>query len=153
MALSQRSAGIITFRLPRESGEIDAAEFLLLDYGRYWDYPKGHVESGECDQATARRELLEEIGIAHAELLPGFAHELTYFFRSKRGLVRKTVMFFLGRVPPNAAVRLSHEHTDYAWLRYPGALDRLTYASAKNVLRAAWDFLEAREKRMGVGGQ
>src|SRR5207302_1546507 len=120
MALSERSAGIITFRLPHSVTESDAAaaaaaaEFLLLDYGRYWDYPKGHVESGEDDRAAARRELLEETGIADVDLLPDFAHELTYFFRSKRRLVRKIVIFFLGRVAPEASVRVSDEHTDYA---------------------------------------
>lgn len=141
MALSERSAGIIVYRLPPTGGD---REFLLLDYGRYWDYAKGHVEAGEDDRMGALRELREETGIPSAELLDGFAHELTYFFRSRRGLVRKTVVFFLGRVAPDAAVTLSHEHTDYAWLPYEAARERVTYAGAKAVLQAAQEHLTSR---------
>jgi bis(5'-nucleosidyl)-tetraphosphatase len=134
MALSERSAGLIVYRVAANGG---AQEFLLLDYGRYWDYPKGHVEAGEDDRTAALRELREETAIAAIELLDGFAHEMTYFFRSRRGLVRKTVVFFLGRVAPDAAVTLSAEHVDHAWLTYEAARDRVTYASAKAVIQAA----------------
>lgn len=139
MALSERSAGVIVYRLPAGGGE---REFLLLDYGRYWDYAKGHVEPCEDDRTAALRELREETDIRSAELLDGFAHEMTYFFRSKRGLVRKSVVFFLGRVAPDAAVTLSPEHADYAWLTYEAARRRVTYASAKAVLQAAQEHLD-----------
>src|SRR5688572_2987959 len=92
---TQRSAGMIVFRLHGRSKE---PHFLLLDYGRYWEYPKGHVESGEDDLTAAIRELSEETGITDVEPVEGFQHEITYFFRDKRkGLIRKTVVFFLGQ--------------------------------------------------------
>ena len=141
MAVNERSAGIIVFR---KSGGGGAREkFLLLDYGRYWDYPKGHVEKGEDDKAAATRELAEETGIREIELLPGFAHEMTYFFRSKRGLVRKTVVFFLGQTDIRD-VTLSDEHSGFAWLGYEDAYARVSYASAKGVLKAAQDWLTKR---------
>src|SRR5437764_544622 len=93
MALHERSAGVIVFTKRAAS---KAPRFLLLDYGRYWDYPKGHVEKGEDDRTAALRELREETGIADIDLIEGFTHEIAYFFRSKRGLVRKTVVFFVG---------------------------------------------------------
>lgn len=141
MAPDERSAGIILYRLPPGGGD---REFLLLDYGRYWDYAKGHVERNEDDRTAALRELREETGIPSAELLDGFAHEMTYFFQSRRGLVRKTVIFFLGRVAPDTAVTLSPEHVAYAWLPYEAARQRVTYASAKAVLQAAHEHLAGR---------
>ena len=58
----ERSAGLLLFNdtpgLPRR--------FLLLDYGKHWDYPKGHVEAGEDDVTAAHRELHEETGISGA---------------------------------------------------------------------------------------
>jgi 8-oxo-dGTP pyrophosphatase MutT (NUDIX family) len=136
MAIEERSAGIIVYR-DAGGGGGGGAEFLLLDYGKYWDYAKGHVEAGEDDLTAARRELREEAGIGEVELAEGFRHEIVYFFKSRRGLIRKTVVFFLGRAAPDAAVVVSHEHEGYEWLAYDAALERVTYASAKEVLRAA----------------
>src|SRR5947207_3138150 len=92
---AERSAGVVVYRLARRDAQ---PQFLLLDYGKYWDYPKGHVEKGEDDLTAALRELQEETGIDDAEIADGFRHEMTYFFRHKnKGLIRKTVVFFLGR--------------------------------------------------------
>src|SRR5687768_5733671 len=105
-----RSAGVDVYRIPPRQTE---PEFLLLDNGKFWDYPKGHVEAGEDDLTAALRELREEAGIAaaDAELAEGFRHEITYFFRDKRrGLIRKTVVFFLARVAADVTVTISHEH-------------------------------------------
>src|SRR4051794_39025610 len=102
----ERSAGVLVYR-----GSPSDPEFLLLDYGRHWDYPKGHVEAGEDDLTAAKRELEEETGLAEIEIDAGFQHEMTYFFRhKKKGLVRKTVVFFLGQVKGKPAIQLSDEH-------------------------------------------
>jgi bis(5'-nucleosidyl)-tetraphosphatase len=140
MVHQERSAGVIVYRNP--SGRAGAEEFLLLDYGRYWDYPKGHVEKGEDDHTTARRELAEETGIRQVQLLPGFSREMAYFFRGKQGLVRKTVRFFLGRVE-SEAVQLSSEHCAYAWLPFEPALERLGFTTAKKILQAAHEYLSS----------
>ena len=144
MVHQERSAGVIVFRLAGERR--DVARFLLLNYGKYWDYAKGHVEKGEDDQTAARRELREETGIASVGLIDGFSHEIAYFFRSKRGLVRKSVMFFLGRVESNI-VQLSEEHVGYEWLESDAAMDRLTYSGAKEVLHSAREFLMTHKTR------
>jgi 8-oxo-dGTP pyrophosphatase MutT (NUDIX family) len=140
MAIHERSAGVIVFReLPHQP-----IEYLLLDYGKHWDYPKGHVEKGETDEQAARRELAEETGIQDIKLLSGFAREITYFFRHRnRGLIRKQVVFFVGKVA-DAEIVLSHEHVGHAFLAYEDALKRVTYATAKNVLIEANTFLTAR---------
>jgi 8-oxo-dGTP pyrophosphatase MutT (NUDIX family) len=113
--------------------------YLLLDYGNYWDFAKGHVEAGEDDLAAARRELREETGITRIELIEGFSREITYFFRGKKGLVRKSVIFFLARAA-NADIILSEEHVGWAWLEYKSALGRVNFANAKDVLRAAHEY-------------
>jgi 8-oxo-dGTP pyrophosphatase MutT (NUDIX family) len=132
----ERSAGVIVFW----QGEDGNREYLLLDYGRHWDFPKGHLEKGETDESAALRELLEETGIADATLLPGFKHEMTYFFRANTDLVRKTVVLFLAGVS-NKAVQLSQEHSGSDWLGFAAARAKLTYSSARQALEGAEKFV------------
>ncbi len=135
----ERSAGVVVYR--------DVAgrrEFLLLDYGRHWDYAKGHLEGDEDDRAAALRELREETGLSEGvELLDGFEKMILYHFTSSRkGLVRKEVNFFVGKLDPEMAgeVMLSEEHVGYEWLEREPALDRLTFDNAKGVLAAAANY-------------
>ena len=139
MTRNERSAGFIAY-LVAPSGGI---EYLTLNYGRHWDFPKGHVESGEDDLAAAIRELREETGLTDPRVVPGFRHEIVYYFRDRRkGLIRKTVVFFLAEMP-GRDVALSHEHVGFEFLPFEQALKRVTYPTAKAVLRAAHAHLES----------
>lgn len=138
----ERSAGIVTYYIDPASPDRHA--YLLLDYGRHWDYPKGHVDKGEDDRSAAKRELLEETGLDRVDLVPDFAQEIVYFFKDKKkgSLIKKTVVFFLGRVH-SRNVKLSHEHVGFTFLPYDESRRTLTYASARKVLDAA-------EARLGL---
>ena len=138
----ERSAGVVVYR---NEGRVRL--YLLLDYGRYWDYPEGHVEKTEDDATAALRELAEETGITDADFVPGFEKEIVYFFRDrKKGLIRKEVVFFIARTSAKR-VKISHEHSGSAWLSHDDAVDRLTYANAKHVLRDAHEFLRVNHER------
>src|SRR5205085_5346592 len=96
---------------------------------------------GEDDVAAALRELAEETGIVDAQLIEGFQHEMTYFFRDKaRGLIRKTVVLFLAETKMRE-IRLSHEHSGGEFLPFEKAMKRVTYKNAKEALREANEFL------------
>src|SRR5882757_4202225 len=111
MPKRERSAGVIVFK---SAPAPDERHYLLLDYGKHWDFPKGHVEKGEELTQTALRELEEETGIKDVQLVPGFSHEIEYFFRNRRKeLIQKSVWFCLARTD-TANVRLSDEHVGYA---------------------------------------
>jgi bis(5'-nucleosidyl)-tetraphosphatase len=139
MARQERSAGVIVFHTSADNSK---RSYLLLDYGKHWDFPKGHVEKRETDLDAAIRELEEETGITRIELVPDFARSIVYFFRhSKRGLVRKEVMFFLAETK-SRKVTLSHEHVGHIFLPFDEAIARLTYPNAKQVLRDANEHLE-----------
>jgi len=134
-ARQERSAGFIIFRLRPGIGR----EYLLLDYGRHWDFPKGHLEDGEDDITAARRELREETGLAPMQVIPEFHHEITYYFRGRDArLIRKTVAFFIGQTDAaDADVRLSHEHSAFVFLPFEQAVKRTTYPTARQILRLA----------------
>ncbi|HEV7301570.1 MAG TPA: NUDIX domain-containing protein [Tepidisphaeraceae bacterium] len=142
---SERSAGVVVY-----ISTLHGREYLLLDYGRYWDFPKGHLEKGEDDRTAALRELQEETGITDVVLDASFFHEIQYTFRSRKGpLVDKTVAFFMGQTQTRK-VKISDEHVAYAFVPYEDAVKQVTYANARNLLKKAESRLDdaAKSDRM-----
>lgn len=130
------SAGVIVFRdQPRR-------EYLVLDYGSHWDFPKGHIEPGEDPLATARRELREETAIDDARFVSGYMERMRYFYRKAGEQMRKTVIYFLAETAKENVI-LSHEHCGYAWVTHEEGMTRLTFKSARELLTRAHKFLEA----------
>lgn len=148
----ERSAGAIIFR--RESNQ---THYLLLHYkteskrGGHWGFSKGHVEEGEAEIQTAKRELAEETGIKDVEIIPGFKELEKYFFRRNYGLkgeakktapwVFKSVIFYLAETKTKE-VKISEEHSDFIWLPYEEAFKKLTFKNAKNILKKANGFIK-----------
>ena len=130
------SAGVILFRRAPQR------EYLILDYGSHWDFPKGHIEPGEDFATTARRELAEETGIRDPRFIPGYEQRMSYAYRRAGELMRKVVVYFLAETG-GAEVVLSHEHCGFVWASYEAALARLTFPTAKELLGKAQQFLEA----------
>ncbi|SRR5260221_10313697 len=127
----QYSAGIIIYK--KENGTI---LYLLLKYGAgHWDFPKGKIETGETKQEAALRELKEETNLT-AQIDDNFEETIQYIFMYNQEKTTKTVYFFTGHAT-STDVKLSHEHTDYAWLPYQNALEQLTYDNAKEILKNA----------------
>ena len=134
------SGGIVFRRAPQ------GPEYLLLKYGAgHWDFPKGHVEQGETATQAAQREIAEETGIApeQQDFVVGFKDLVTYFYRRGSVLVRKEVHFYIVEAPAEAAVKLSHEHLEFAWLPLDKAMERLTFKTARDLLAKANRFLIA----------
>lgn len=130
------SAGVILFRNQPQR------EYLLLDYGSHWDFPKGHIEAGENPQTTAARELQEETGVRDARFVSGFKESMRYFYRKAGEGMLKVVIYFLAKTT-SGNVTLSDEHAGYLWLPYEPALKRLTFKNARDLLTKAHTFLNA----------
>jgi 8-oxo-dGTP pyrophosphatase MutT (NUDIX family) len=136
------SAGVVLFR------NHPHRQYLILDYGSHWDFPKGHIKTGEDSHTAAMRELLEETGIRDARLVPGFKESMRYFYRKGGERILKSVVYFVAETS-SRQVTLSHEHTGYAWVPFEEALGRLTYPTAREMLTKAHAFLGARDSGAG----
>lgn len=141
----ERSAGAMIFRVERGK-----PLYLLLHYPssakskkEYWDLPKGHMEKGESEEDTVRREIEEETGLKDIELFDGFLEEIRYWFQWKGEKISKTVVFYLAKTHEKK-VTISQEHLGFQWSEYEEAGRKLTYANAKRVLRKAHQFLKKR---------
>ncbi len=146
----EKSAGAIIFR--EEEGK---RYYLLLQYkSGHWEFVKGHLEEGENELDTLKRETLEETGIRDIETIDGFKEIIKYFFRQynvkvsaedlKKGKtpwVFKLVVFYLAKTKTKE-VTISQEHEGFIWLPYEEALKKLTFKNAKEILKKANDFIE-----------
>ncbi len=134
-AKKEKSCGAIVFTRDKD------IKYLLLHYeSGHWGFPKGHVEKGESEEETMGRELEEETGLRNVRLIKGFKEEILYFFKEKKKLIKKRVVFFLVESKSDK-VKLSYEHVGFKWLPYESALKQLTYENTKNLLRKAHKFL------------
>lgn len=118
---NEKSAGFIVFR--RDSGGL---MYLLLQNSSkfFWDFPKGHISPGEGEEAAARRELKEEAGITEIVPVSGFREQVSYSYTFRDELIHKDLIMFAGEVPDEKVV-LSWEHSDFAWLKFEDARERL----------------------------
>ncbi len=132
----ERSAGAILFRKEKEK-----TLFLLLHYEEgHWDFPKGHIETGEKTEETVLREVREETGITELTFIDGFKETIRYFFQTGKKRVLKFVVFYLAQTSQKK-VTLSHEHVGAEWLLYQEAVERMTFPSSRKLLRKAHSFL------------
>lgn len=133
----EKSCGAVVFRVGAGS------EYLLLHYeAGHWDFVKGHVEKGESEEETVRRETLEETGLKNTAFMNGFRERIDYFYRRRGRTVSKEVIFYLVKSLGEEQVKISGEHIGYEWLSYVKALERLTYRNAKETLRKAEEYLQ-----------
>jgi bis(5'-nucleosidyl)-tetraphosphatase len=134
----EHSAGAVVFTEANEG-----RKYLILHYeAGHWSFPKGKLEKDEQPLDTARREIREETGL-EVEFVPGYSHEVNYFFKRGSDTVDKTVEFFLARAK-DTGVRLSFEHIGFRWLAYADALKQLTFENDSKVLSKAEQFLDRR---------
>ena len=144
----EKSAGAVIFRKEKKSDGKEPENFyLVLHYSStkkegksYWDFSKGHIEEGEGEAETIKREVEEETGIKNINFIEGFRELIKYFFKFADKTIFKTVVFYLGETEEEK-VKISEEHIGYKWLPFDQAREQLTFANAKEVLQRANNFL------------
>lgn len=126
----EKSCGAVIYR--RKSGRL---YYLLLKHrsGNHWSLAKGHVEAGETDEQTARREVFEETGLVVRPKI-GFSHSITY---SPRPGVKKDVIYFVAKAHRKKLLLQDEEIIHGVWLELEDVLKLCTHPSTKTVLIAA----------------
>lgn len=129
--LYHRSCGAILYRKDR-----NVIRYLLLfQRGSHtWSFPKGHMELGESEKATALREVKEEVGMS-VHLHPDFRGEATY----PVGSGQKTVVLFLAEAPNTPIIR-SQEILATRWITLREA-EKFLHSSYLTPLRDAESYL------------
>lgn len=129
----EKSCGAVVYRRVQQQ-----VEYLILKMQHgHFSLPKGHVESGESERQTARREIREETN-CEVTIHRGFRQVVTY---SPQPFVSKDVVFFLARYRSGRLTAQPEEVADLAWMSFEDALRTLTYESDRQLIRFAAAFL------------
>ena len=138
-ARRETSAGGVVYRLA------DGRPLFLLirDSYRNWGFPKGHLEPGEAPDAAALREVREETGLASLDLR-GAITTIDWYFRFRGRLIHKVCHFFLMETEDEAtSPQVAEGITACRWAAFDEAVEIISYANAREVLRRANEMVVA----------
>jgi len=117
----KRAAGAVIFR---RTGR--GVRLLVLRAYQNWDFAKGMIEPGESELDAAKREALEETGLADLDFPFGDAHQDTLPYSGG-----KVARYFLAETGTEeitlpVSPELGHpEHHEWRWVSYDEAEDLL----------------------------
>ena len=128
--LYEKSCGAIIFYTGKNNTRI-----LLVknNNGRYWSFPKGHIEIGETEKETAIREIKEETGL-DVEIKDGFREVSDY---CPFGKIKKHVVFFLAQAYTDNVVMQEEEIAEYIWVDLQQAHKVCTYDNDLRIIEKA----------------
>lgn len=129
----EKSCGAIVFYLKENKEQI-----LLIKHSNsgHWSFPKGHVEAGETEVETARREILEETGVT-ANIDTRFREVVTY---SPKKDVLKDVIYFFATAENYETQKQEEEVSEVIWVDADKVLDCVSYKNDKLLVSKAIRF-------------
>ena len=132
--IREKSCGAVVYW----QGEGERLYLIEQMRGGHFAMPKGHVEAGESEAQTAAREIREETGLL-VTVDTGFRQTATY--SPYPGCV-KEVVYFTARASSRETTVQPEEVRAIVWLPLREALERLSYESDREILRAADAWLD-----------
>jgi len=140
--LKETSCGAVVYKMTQDGVPI----FLLVNSKRSnrWGFPKGHIENGESETETAKREIFEETGIKNVKFVENFRQEDVYLINgvldeTKGRLVEKHSVYFLVLALEDALDFDKNEISKVEWADIKKAQEFLSFANQKKIIKLAYD--------------
>ncbi len=134
--LFEKSCGAVVFY--RESDEIIRILLVKNHNSRHWSFPKGHVELGEAEEFTAKREIKEETNL-DVKIYNGFREETDY---CPFGKIRKHVVFFLAESKSSRVKIQESEIDSYLWATVRQAHSLCSYDNDHKLIDKAIEYIK-----------
>ena len=122
-AKKEKSCGCIIIK----NGKV----LLIKQTEGHWGFPKGHMELGETEIETAKREVKEETNI-DVEINKDKRYVLEY--TTDKGIFKEVVLFIAKKINGDERYQVSEIKT-MEWLTYKDAIDRITYDNTRELLK------------------
>ncbi len=109
---------------------IEKDKVLLIQQTKgHWGFPKGHVEVGETEIETARREVKEETNL-DVEINENKRYTMEYF--TDKGTYKQVVLFIAKKISGNEKYQES-EIKSMKWVTFEDALKTITYDNTREL--------------------
>ena len=128
--LYEKSCGALIFYRNKQGVRV----LLVKNHnGRYWSFPKGHMELNETEKETAIREIKEETNL-DVKIIDGFREVSDY---CPFGNIKKRVVFFLAQAFTDDVIDQPEEIDSHIWVDIQKARKNCTYENDLRVIDKA----------------
>ena len=109
----------------------DQNKVLLIHSNKgHWGFPKGHMEEGETEIQTAKREVREETNI-DVEVIEEYRY--TQKYNVNEDIVKEVVLFLGKSLEDNQKPQLE-EVSEVKWFEFEEAVNIITYDNSREIL-------------------
>ena len=106
-------------------------EVLLIHSNQgHWGFPKGHVEDGESEIQTAKREVKEETNI-DVEVVEKYRY--TQKYSPEEDVIKEVVLFLAKNIGNDKKAQLE-EVSEVKWFTFSEAVEKITFENSKEIL-------------------
>ena len=133
--MREPTSGGIVFRMTPDQKDIEI--LLIQDSKNRWTIPKGHIEPGETAKVTAVREIGEESGLHHVQVLTWLG-KIHFKYRRQDKLVLMTTQIYLVRaIDEHEKPQKEKWMNGIRWFKFSDALDAIEYEDIEKLMLIA----------------
>ncbi|MBR1875080.1 NUDIX domain-containing protein [Candidatus Saccharibacteria bacterium] len=137
------TSGGIVFRMTPDGKDIEI--LLIQDSKNRWTIPKGHIEQGETAKMTAIREIGEEAGLQHIQVLTWLG-KIHFKYRRLDKLVLMTTQVYLVRAIDKSETPTKEKWMNgIRWFKFNDAIDAIEYEDIEKLMLIAKKKIRAGE--------
>jgi 8-oxo-dGTP pyrophosphatase MutT (NUDIX family) len=129
------TAGGIVFRVSADNRDIEI--LLIQDSKNRWTIPKGHIEPGETAKQTAVREIGEESGLKHVDVLTWLGKIHFKYRRLDKLVLMTTQVYLVQSVDKKEHPTKEKWMNGIRWFSFSEALDAIEYADIEKLMLIA----------------
>ena len=111
---------------------IEKDKVLLIQQTKgHWGFPKGHVEVGETEIETAKREVKEETNL-DVEINENKRYTMEYI--TDKGTLKQVVLFVAKKINGNEKYQEA-EIKAMRWMKFEDAVKTITYDNTREIFK------------------
>lgn len=129
------TAGGIVFRISKVDNDIEI--LLIQDSKGRWTIPKGHIEHGETAKQTAIREIGEEAGLFHIDVLLWLGKIHFQYRRVDKLVLMTTQIYLVKSLDDHEKPTKEQWMRGIKWFKFKDAIEAIEYEDIEKLMWVA----------------